>query len=229
MTDTNSDTQHHIIARVRSRGSHALSETAVERAKHAYAILNSSLGRWHLAKTGDTIPVPKLSAKEQAPIVRLVDAILEAKDADPGADTSGLEWEIDGLVYDLYGLTAGERLAVYEGVAELVGNRKAKAGGALTATRDDSPRGAYDDAVARNIVARGQSIYDEKIRHKVEETERGKFVVIDVFSGDYEMDDRHADASRRLVARHAGAITCTIRIGFRNTYKFGFRSRYRKP
>ena len=36
--------------------------------------------------------------------------------------------EIDGLVYDALGLTAGERDAVYEGVTELVENRKRKAG-----------------------------------------------------------------------------------------------------
>ena len=44
--------------------------------------------------------------------MRLVDEILEAKDADPDADTSELEWQIDGLVYDLYGLTEEERTAV---------------------------------------------------------------------------------------------------------------------
>ncbi len=36
--------------------------------------------------------------------------------------------EIDGLVYDALGLTAGEREAVYDGVKELVENRKRKAG-----------------------------------------------------------------------------------------------------
>jgi len=44
--------------------------------------------------------------------VRLVDRILEAKAADPDADTRELEEQIDRLVYDLYGLTEGERAAV---------------------------------------------------------------------------------------------------------------------
>lgn len=35
---------------------------------------------------------------------------------------------LDALVYDALGLTAGEREAVYEGVRELVENRKRKAG-----------------------------------------------------------------------------------------------------
>ena len=42
----------------------------------------------------------------------MVDQILAAKDADPDADTSALEAEIDRLVYDLYGLTASEIAAV---------------------------------------------------------------------------------------------------------------------
>ena len=60
----------------------------------------------------ERIPIPKIPAAEQRPFVRLVDAILEAKDADPNADTSELEWEIDGLVYDLYGLTEEEDTAI---------------------------------------------------------------------------------------------------------------------
>ena len=44
----------------------------------------------------------------------MVDEILEAKAADPDADTSEIEEEIDWLVYDLYGLTNAE-VAVVEG------------------------------------------------------------------------------------------------------------------
>ena len=51
-------------------------------------------------------------AAKQRPLVRLVERILEAKAADLDADTSELEAQIDRLVYDLYGLTEGEREAV---------------------------------------------------------------------------------------------------------------------
>jgi len=44
----------------------------------------------------------------------LVDRILAAKRADPAADISAWEREIDALVYQLYGLTA-EEIAVVEG------------------------------------------------------------------------------------------------------------------
>ena len=56
----------------------------------------------------ERIPIPKITAKEQRPFVRLVDEILESKAANPDTDTSHLEWEIDRLVYDLYGLTGEE-------------------------------------------------------------------------------------------------------------------------
>ena len=95
--------------------------------KFLCVVLNSSLVGWMVSNTALTtgmgvtqwkkfvverIPIPKLSAAKQRPFVRLVDRILEAKTADPDADTEPLEWEIDRLVYDLYGLTEGEREAV---------------------------------------------------------------------------------------------------------------------
>jgi len=48
-------------------------------------------------------------------LVGLVDRILWAKRADPSADTTALEREIDERVYRLYGLTADEIKRVEEG------------------------------------------------------------------------------------------------------------------
>ena len=48
------------------------------------------------------------------PIVKLVDRILAAKRANPQANTSKWEDEIDALVYELYGLTA-EEIKIVEG------------------------------------------------------------------------------------------------------------------
>ena len=38
------------------------------------------------------------------------------------------------------------------------------------------------------VSALGEAIYREKIRSRVEPQERGKFVVIDIETGDYELD-----------------------------------------
>jgi adenine-specific DNA-methyltransferase len=60
----------------------------------------------------ENIPIPLLSESEQKPFVALVEKILAGKER--GEDTTGLEREIDEMVYRLYGLTA-EEIAVVEG------------------------------------------------------------------------------------------------------------------
>jgi len=55
-----------------------------------------------------SIPIPNASITQQEAIITLVNQILEAKHANPQADTSALEAQIDQLVYELYGLTQDE-------------------------------------------------------------------------------------------------------------------------
>jgi len=61
----------------------------------------------------DRVPIMRISFNEQSPLIELVDRILSAKQANPKADTSALEREIDQLVYELYGLT-DEVIAIEE-------------------------------------------------------------------------------------------------------------------
>jgi len=63
------------------------------------------------------VPLKRINAVQQSPIVKLVDKILAAKRADPEADISALERKIDELVYKLYGLTA-EEIKIVKGVNE---------------------------------------------------------------------------------------------------------------
>ena len=101
-----------------------------ESLKYLCALLNSALITWLMKNTARTtgvgltqwekfaverLPIPQIPAAKQRPFIRLVDSILEAKDADPLADTGEMEAEIDRLVYGLYGLTAGEVVAVEGG------------------------------------------------------------------------------------------------------------------
>ena len=78
-----------------------------------FTISNSgmSVTRW-IGYTVGCIPVPRITEEKQQPFVLLVDHILKAQDADPNADTSDLEEQIDWLVYDLYGLIYEETAAV---------------------------------------------------------------------------------------------------------------------
>lgn len=59
------------------------------------------------------LPIKVVDLNTQAAITALVSEILAFKAADPAADTTALEAEIDRRVYELYGLTAAE-IAVVE-------------------------------------------------------------------------------------------------------------------
>ncbi len=61
------------------------------------------------------IPIAPATTEQQLPIITLVDRILAAKKANPLANTTAEEREIDRLVYDLYGLTEDE-IAIVEGI-----------------------------------------------------------------------------------------------------------------
>ena len=63
------------------------------------------------------VPIPDVSPEEQAPIIELVDQILDDKRTDPNENVSTLENEIDEIVYLLYGLTADE-IAIVEEASE---------------------------------------------------------------------------------------------------------------
>jgi len=91
------------------------------------AVLNSRMAAWWVRNTGvptgmgviqwdkfvvEKIPIPAVGELEQRELVRLVDQILAAKDANPDEDVSDLEAQIDRQVYDLYGLTEAEVRAV---------------------------------------------------------------------------------------------------------------------
>ena len=77
-----------------------------------------------------------------------------------------------------------------------------------------------------DIAARGEAIYRERIRPQVDSIKKGSFVVIDVDSGDYEIDAGDASATRRLLDRRPKAVTYGVRVGHRAAYSHvgGFRT-----
>lgn len=62
------------------------------------------------------VPIIFGDAKYNKLLIKKVDKILEMKNSNPNADTSKLEYEIDKMVYKLYGLTEDERKIVEESV-----------------------------------------------------------------------------------------------------------------
>ena len=70
-----------------------------------------------------------------------------------------------------------------------------------------------------NTPAIGRAIYHEKIRPTLGPEHKGKIVVIEVKSGDYEIADRHIDADSKLRKRRPDAFTWEERVDVPNTYR----------
>lgn len=72
------------------------------------------------------------------------------------------------------------------------------------------------------IDRRGEALYQKRLRSQVETPENlGRQIVIDVETGDYEIDADGLAASRRLLARHPGAALFGARIGYNAVYSLG--------
>ena len=67
----------------------------------------------------------------------------------------------------------------------------------------------------------GRAIYQEKIRDTLGPDDQGKLVVIDIASGDYEIDADHIAALLRLRQRRPNARTWTERVGHPAAYRMG--------
>ena len=109
-----------------------VTSSKMETLKFIAAILNSSLAVFYLKERypassynlGTTFtkamingfPIPEFRANDRAALVSCVDRSCVAKRRDAKADTSGIEREIDQLVYANYGLTEKE-IDLVEGVA----------------------------------------------------------------------------------------------------------------
>lgn len=64
----------------------------------------------------------------------------------------------------------------------------------------------YPGHTTEEIARRGRELYEKEIRRLVEPEHAGRFVVMDVTSGDYEVADEDLDASERLLERRPDAM-----------------------
>jgi hypothetical protein len=67
---------------------------------------------------------------------------------------------------------------------------------------------------AEEVARRAKQIYEERIRAQVETGNKGKVLVIDIETGEYELDQDHLVAAKRALARHPGAALFALRIGY---------------
>ena len=79
------------------------------------------------------------------------------------------------------------------------------------------------------IARRGEELYDQQIRQKVEPGNLGKILVLDIETGEYEIDEDHLAANRRARARRPDAVLYGLRIGYPALGKIGGSWRNVKP
>ena len=67
----------------------------------------------------------------------------------------------------------------------------------------------------------GEAIYQQQIRTKVEAQHKGKFLVVDVETGQYEIDQDDLRATQRALAKRPEAVLYGLRIGYPTAYRLG--------
>ncbi|MBV8882470.1 MAG: hypothetical protein JO235_00500 [Chroococcidiopsidaceae cyanobacterium CP_BM_RX_35] len=68
---------------------------------------------------------------------------------------------------------------------------------------------------------RGNEIYERDIRPQVKAEDEGKFILIDIKTGNYEMDADEVAASDRLLIRYPHAQVWIVRVGSRYARRLG--------
>ncbi len=78
-------------------------------------------------------------------------------------------------------------------------------------------------STAKEVVRRGREIYERDIRSKVEPEFEGKFIVVDVVTGDYVIADSDSEAFDLAEERHPDGVHYVAWIGHRAPYRIGSR------
>ena len=76
---------------------------------------------------------------------------------------------------------------------------------------------------AEELAARGQRMYEREIRPKVEAGNEGRYLVIDLETGEYELDDDWLTAAMRAYRRNPGGVRYALRIGYDTVGAIGAR------
>jgi hypothetical protein len=79
------------------------------------------------------------------------------------------------------------------------------------------------------IVERGQALYDQQIRQEVEPEHYGEFLVLDIETGEYEMDADSLAALQRAAARRPDPALYLLRVGYPTAVKLGGRFQVTQP
>lgn len=73
------------------------------------------------------------------------------------------------------------------------------------------------------VAEKGQEIYDAKLKQELEAKEIGRFVAIDVVSGNYFLGDSILEAVELARDRYPGRLVHTVRVGYPGVFEMGSR------
>ena len=71
---------------------------------------------------------------------------------------------------------------------------------------------------------RGDEMYERVVQPQLQESDKGRFVALDIETGAYEMDDDLLVACDRLKTRLQNAEVWMVRVGSRYVHRFGGHS-----
>ncbi len=79
----------------------------------------------------------------------------------------------------------------------------------------------YTQYSAEEVARRGEAIYGQQIRPTLAGEHHGKFVVLDIETGAYEIDEDDLAATKRMLAKRPEAVLYGVRIGHSTAYRTG--------
>jgi hypothetical protein len=74
---------------------------------------------------------------------------------------------------------------------------------------------------AEEIAAKGRAIYESRLRTQLERDNVGRFLVIDIETGEYEIGDDDLETSLRAQGKNPSGVRFGMRIGHRSSGSIG--------
>jgi hypothetical protein len=71
------------------------------------------------------------------------------------------------------------------------------------------------------VVRLGRERYERDLRKQLEPEHKGKYLALDIETGEFEIDVTDIVAVQRIKAKHPGAVVFLVRIGYPTAYKLG--------
>ena len=71
------------------------------------------------------------------------------------------------------------------------------------------------------IIARGKEIYEKQLKSKLESQNLGKYLVIDIDTGDYEIDEDDLTAALRAYQKNPDGARYEMQIGYATSGTIG--------